>query len=185
MEKKDIAKILSTIRIAYPSSFRNLTDIDTDIMMELWFRQFCDYDYAEVMAAVDSIIASDTSDFAPNVGKIKEMIQKIRRRANGSDMTELEAWHMVLKAIRKGDWYAKEEFEKFPKDIQKIVGSPRQIVEWGMMESEQVNSVVASNFQRAYRARVASTNEYESLPGNVKAIIKISLNDNQKLIEEE
>ena len=40
-----------------------------------------------------------------------------------------------------------------------------------MMNSETVQSVVASNFQRSYTARIKSDREYMALPSDIKQMI--------------
>ena len=40
-----------------------------------------------------------------------------------------------------------------------------------MMDADTVQSVVASNFQRSYRARAAVNREYAALPADVKALV--------------
>ena len=39
------------------------------------------------------------------------------------------------------------------------------------MEGDSVQSVVASNFMRSYKAKVASNKEYQALPNDVKQLI--------------
>ena len=52
--------------------------------------------------------------------------------------------------MTSGVWY-KEEFEKLPPDIRRVVGSPEQLKAWAAMEADEVESVIASHFMRAYR----------------------------------
>ena len=42
------------------------------------------------------------------------------------------------------------------------------------METDSVQSVVASNFMRSYKAKVASNKEYQALPSNVKKLNRAS-----------
>ena len=39
------------------------------------------------------------------------------------------------------------------------------------MDTNTLNSVVASNFQRAYRQHVQRQEEYQKLPGDVRAVV--------------
>ena len=82
-------------------------------------------------------------------------------------MTEMEAWNLVVKAASNGFYGAKEEFAKLPRDVQEIVGSPAQLREWSQMDSDEFNTVLASNFQRSYRARAESRKVYGRLPENL------------------
>ena len=55
--------------------------------------------------------------------------------------------------------------------MQKIVGSPAQLHEWSQMDRDTVNSVVASNFQRSYKARAKNERDFLSLPSMVKNFV--------------
>ena len=119
-------------------------------------------------AAVKALIESDEKGFTPHIGAVKA---KLRLITGSDDLTEAEAWGIVAKAIRNSAYGAREEFEKFSPIIKRIVGSPSQLREWGMMDSETVHSVVASNFQRSYKAIAQRERELAKLPPDVKAII--------------
>ena len=103
--------------------------------------------------------------FPPHIGAIKEAIVKLK---TSDEMTELEAWALVNKATKNSTWNAKEEFDKLPPVIQRLVGSPQQLRDWAAMPADTINSVVASNFQRSYKARAANEREFLALPSDVK-----------------
>ena len=66
---------------------------------------------------------------------------------------------------------AREEFEKLPESVRRIVGAPSQLRDWAMMDCDTFNSVVASNFQRSYRAAAQREREIASLPPDVRALV--------------
>ena len=45
MTNNEVAKVLSTIKIAFPNSFRNMTKADAKALVKLWEIQFADYEY--------------------------------------------------------------------------------------------------------------------------------------------
>lgn len=153
-------KILAVISDVYPTFLR---ERDPGRTVELWRRIFEDDAYETVSNALMAFVATDTKGFPPMPGAIKE---KIRQAATPpeSKMTEVEAWSLVLKAIRSANWYAEENFEKLPSDIKRLVGAPQTLREWAMMPEDDVYSVVASNFQRSYRAIVAAQEEFAAIP---------------------
>ena len=169
MNKNEVIEMLALIRVAYPSSFRNMPEADIKAIVALWTRQFEEYDVNIVKCAIDSIISTDTSDFMPSIGKIKDMITKL---TTDEEMTELEAWNIVKKAISRSGYYAQEEFDKLPAILQKLVGSPQTLFEWSQTDSEQVNTVVSSNFQRSYKARVKNEKELLALPTTARNMIE-------------
>ena len=78
---------------------------------------------------------------------------------------------MVSKACSNGIYGYREEFAKLPPEVQRAVGAPEQLREWAMMDSDTVQSVVASNFQRNYRASQTRAREQAKLPPNVLQMI--------------
>ena len=92
-----------------------------------------------------------------------------------ADMTPQEAWQLVNAATQRGIYHAKDEFDKLPPVVQRIVGSPNQLKEWAMMDAETVQSVIASNFQRSYTVRAEKEREYMALPtGGKNTLAEIS-----------
>lgn len=177
MDRSEVLKIMSVLRGAYPAFYRNINRNEAEDTVRLWKDMFKHDEYALVAAAVKGLIESDNKGYPPHIGAVKE---KLRLISGGDEMTEAEAWGIVAKALRNSTYGSKEEFEKFPPTIKRIVGSPNQLREWGSMDSETVHSVVASNFQRSYKAISQREREIAKLPPDVKALVgKIS--DGKKL----
>lgn len=165
MTKKEMAEIISMMQLNYPDSFRDKSDKAVNGVINLWFMQFRDDEYMDVLTAVMAHIATDTNRYMPPVGVIKDKLVEIR---TGEQMTEVEAWNIVRNAIRSYSWDAQEQFEKLPPVLQRLVGSANQLVEWGQMPAKEIATVVASNFQRSYKVRAASEREFLALPSAVK-----------------
>ena len=136
--------------------------------MSLWSAMFSDDDFMIVAAAVKALIAGDEKGFPPVIGQVKARIRQITQP---QEMTEGEAWALVAKAIRNSAYDSRKEFDALPEQIQRIVGAPSQLRDWGTMDSDTVHSVVASNFQRAYRVKAEQKRNYAALPSDVKAMI--------------
>lgn len=172
MTRDDTLDLLSVLKAAYPNFYKDMTRRDADNVIDLWHEMFKDEPAELVALAVKRHIATDKKGFPPHIGSIKDAIVKIMQP---EEMTEAEAWNMVRNAIRSYSWDAKEQFDKLPPVLQRLVGSPNQLMEWGQMDSDTVSSVVASNFQRSYKARAANEREYLALPAEVKqAMLQIS-----------
>lgn len=160
--------VMDILTTAYPRFYSGQDAPDMVKTLRLWAEMFASDDVALVAAAVKALIESDSKGFPPHIGAVKE---KLRLISGGDEMTEAEAWGIVAKALRNSTYGSREEFEKFPPVIKRIVGSPSQLREWGMMDSETVHSVVASNFQRSYKAIAQREREIAKLPPDVKAIV--------------
>ena len=167
MTYEEARLILATLKAAYPQAYKSLTKVDADIMVKLW-KEMVDYPYPIVEAAVKVIIAGSTKEWPPTIGQVND---KIRQISSKEEMTELEAWAYVSKALKNGTYGADEEFKKLPPVIQHLVGSPSQLRSWAAMDADTVESVVASNFQRSYKVRAANEREYLAIPGKVRDFI--------------
>lgn len=168
MERTDTIKILAALKAAYPSSFRDLTKQDAEAMIDLWTVMFSGESYEAVNAAVASLISTRTVGYSPTVGEVKEKLHVIRFAGS---LSEQEAWALVSKACSNGLYGYKKEFEKLPPEVQSAVGAPEQLREWAKMDVETVQSVVASNFMRAYRANQAREKEMSMLPPDIRKMI--------------
>ena len=165
MTRDDTLDLLSVLKAAYPNFYKDMTRKDADHVIDLWTEMFKDEPVQLVALAVKRHIATDTKGFPPHIGAIKDAIVKIQQP---EEITELEAWGLVQKALRNGYYGAQEEFDKLPPVVQRLVGSPKQLREWSQMDTDTVSSVVASNFQRSYKARAAHEREFLALPTEVK-----------------
>lgn len=167
MDRIDVLEVMTILRAAYPQSFQRMTQQDAEDMALLWESTFQGDAPELVKAAVTAIIVADTREFAPNIALVKE---KMRQLSSPPELTEAEAWALVAKAIKNGCYGAKEEFDKLPPLVKRMVGSPSQLRDWSMMESGVVHSVVASHFQRNYRAVAKKEAEWSKLPESVKRL---------------
>lgn len=181
MNRDDVLQTLAILKAAYPSSFqvngRAMPQQDAEAMIQLWTRQFADEDASAVRAAVENLISTRTTGFSPTVGEIKDQLHRLR---TVDGINDAQAWALVEKACRRGLYNAREEFEKLPPDVQAAVGGPEQLKAWAAMDSETVNSVVASNFRKTYHTVKAREKEKAMMPPEVKAFIA-GVAENMKL----
>lgn len=181
MTEKETAAIMLVLQTAYPNFYSKQSDSEKIMAIKLWHEMFSDDNAAMVTAAVKSFIVTDTRGFPPSIGIIKNKMSEIR---NPDEMTDYEAWNLVKKAVGNGIYGAKEEYDKLPPVLQRLVGSPNKLREWAQMESATVESVVGSNFMRSYNVRAKHEREYAMLPEDVKRFIsvfaeKVNLNASQ------
>ena len=71
-----------------------------------------------------------------------------------------------------------DEYNKLPPVVQKAVGSPSQLREWGMDEDFN-ESVVSSNFMRVYRNELSKQHRDACMPEDVKALMRSIVSENQ------
>ena len=181
MNKKDANRIIAILQANYPDTTKDMSDEAYLVKVNLWAEEFKAESFELVAAAVKAYIANSTARFAPNVGQIKE---QIRLLLHPNELTEGEAWAMVQAAMRNSIYGAAEEFAKFPPMVKKVVGSPANLREWGMAEGDAAVSVIASNFQRSYRAIQARETAMEKTPAPIREMFAALTAQMQPAIEE-
>lgn len=168
MTRSETALIMAVLQTAYPSYYRGVSKAEADAALNLWAEMFAGDDYGTVEAAVKALIATKTDDWPPTIGAVKEKLLLVTRRQG---MSEMEAWGLVFRALRNSLYDSKAEFERLPPDVQRAVGSPNQLREWAMMDSETVQSVVASNFMRGFRTNAVRQRELDLLPPKIRGLV--------------
>jgi len=122
-----------------------------------------------VSKAVKALFA--TEKFVPTIADVIEKIQFITTK---QAIGEVEAWALVKKAVRNGTYHSEQEFANLPMEIQTVLGSHNTLKEWAMMESEDsIETVIASNFMRSYRAKRGQIKEFNALPNDVKSFMGV------------
>ena len=164
MTREETVKIIRIMVDSYPNyKPNNISDT-----VDVWQMMLSDYDYNLVAMALKAYILSDTSGFAPSIG---QLVAKIQILTKPQELSEMEAWSLVRKAIGNGNYGSVEEFEKLPPTVQKAVGSADMIKRWAMSDSNEVSTVIQSNFLRSYRTAVKRDEEYAKMPEDVKKLI--------------
>ena len=159
---------MAILETAYPSYYAKRNAQQHIEAAKLYAEMFADDPANLVYSAVKAFIVGDTSGFPPSIGQIKERMHSLIAQ---DAMTETEAWSLVSRACSNGIYGYLTEFQKLPPNVQAVVGRPEQLKEWAMMDSETVQSVVASNFMRSYRVCAKRAKEHDLLPENVKELI--------------
>lgn len=165
MTREETKRLIQVMCAAYPNYHpANLTDT-----VDVWHLMLAEHDYKGISLALKAFITTDTGGFAPSVGQVLECYHSLTAP---EELSEMEAWALVAKAIRNGIYGAEEEFEKLPPPVRESVGNPGNIREWAMMDTSSVHSVVQSNFMRTYRSVIARKTQMLRLPVDVKAMIE-------------
>ena len=82
----------------------------------------------------------------------------------------MQAWGLVRKAINNSGYHSEEEFAKLPPLVQKAVGTPGQLKQWGMSDIESIETVAQSNFMRTNRAVAKREDEVSRMPKEIKQL---------------
>lgn len=168
MNKADTLRLLTVLQTAYPQFYAKKSEEEMDDVINLYMDLFEDEPVELVAMAVKALIKTRTSTWPPSPGEINEKIMQITQP---EELTEQEAWSFVSKALRNSGYGSEEEFAKLPPEIQAVVHDPGQLRQWAMSPADDVETVIASNFMRSFRAKQKVNKEYMALPTSVKQLM--------------
>ena len=143
MTRSETKVVLSLIKSAYPNAYRDMTRADLESLVALWAEMFQDDPFEHVASAVKSIILTDENGFPPSIGQVKS---RIRMLLSPTQLTETEAWDLVINAMRDSLYHAQQRFDAFPPQVKRAVGSPAVLRQWSMDDT-----YARSQFSRAFR----------------------------------
>lgn len=165
MIREEAKKIVMVILNAYPNWKPN----NISFTVDTWAFMLSDYGYNQIAAALKAYITTDSSGFAPSIGQLIGMLDKI---GYDEELSEMEAWALVSKALRNGNYGAETEFAKLPETVQKALGSPELLRAWAASDMKSIETVVQSNFMRTYRQILESRITERKTPEDVKKSIR-------------
>lgn len=168
MTQQETNRVMAILSAAYPAFYRNQSQDDIRAARDLWQQLFADEPYAVVSAAVTALIKTRTSTYPPVPGEVSDQIYKLTHQ---DELSDADAWAMVKRAVCNSLYNSSDEYARLPERVQRCVGSPSQLRDWSMMPVDELDSVVASNFRRAYSARRQADREYAALPAETRALL--------------
>ena len=161
MNKEETQKILTILRVNYPNNFKSVANKnDMGLIVDTWDIQFKNYTLDEVFNAIMSIIATDTSGFAPSIGRVKDELNK---KYKDSVMTDEEAWSIVLNSAKCNPTKAKSNFEALPGNIKKAVKHPKFLESLGNANISS-QGTFKKDFVKNYNETIE--NDYQEMNAN-------------------
>ena len=149
---------------------------------EMWFALLCDLPYKTANIAIQKYML--TEKFPPTPAEIREKAAQMFETPE-IEMSELEAWALVRKAIRNSAYHANEEFDKLPETCQIAVGNAANLEEWAKMDYEKVEAVGQSHFIRNFRTTVLRIKEDQKLPEQTRNSIMEMREKRLKIVSRE
>ncbi len=154
--REQFAVLTKGMKAVYPQAVF-IPDQDA---FNVWYSLLQDLDYEVLSRAIQTHMM--TVKYPPTIAEIRAAATKTE------EMTELEAWSIVRKALGRSGWHAEEEFLKLPEEIKQVVREPHNLQHWSQMGNSEVESVVQSNFMRSYRAVLARNRQANALPDKLR-----------------
>ena len=168
MDKKDILECLSLLKVAYPYIYRDISDGDAKALVNLWSFSFADSDPQTVKFAVSELIKR--SSRAPSIADIRDYISSMEDIASGTP-SDAEMWMILVRAVRNGNYSAREEFEKLPEELKAYVGQPEQLRSWAQIDESIFNLVHQSNFMKNFKISRQRVKDRKSLSPEARQLL--------------
>jgi len=172
MSREEIQDLLISIQSLYP----NWKPENKTATVNAWHWALEEYPAQAVKAALQIYVKTNNTGFAPSVSQI---INGIYKPMEKDTLSEGEAWSLVKRAIQDGNYHSEERFNELPEIVQKAIGSHNMIKQWAATDSDEVNTVIMSNFQRSYRIIVQREQENIRINPVIEGLIEAT---SQKLI---
>ena len=168
MTREETKELLMMIQAIYPHFKVGKDEMTATI--NAWNLMLEEYPAPSVNAALQIYVKTNATGFAPSVS---QLIGCIYAPHENEQLSEGEAWALVKRAIQDGCYHAKERFEELPEVVKRAVGSANMIQQWAMCDSDEVNTVVMSNFQRTYKAILSKQDFNNRVPERISDLVKL------------
>ena len=166
MTKNETKDIIGAMIIAFP----NYKPDNLAGTVEMWQKMLEEYSFEDITLALEMYIKTDTSGFAPSIGKLINLVHE--KSEIGSVKTEMDAWGSVRKAISNSNYHAYEEFEKLDPVTKKVVGCANMLKMWAQTDIDELETVIQSNFMRSYRTEVERQKKIARMPERIRIQIE-------------
>lgn len=171
MTRDETKELLMMIKAVYPNF--GIRQEEMTATINAWHMMLEEYPADGVIAAFKIYVKANNTGFAPSVS---QLIGAMYQPKENRQLSEGEAWAMVKKAIKDGNYHAEERYNELPPIIQRAVGSPNMISQWAQTDSNEVNTVIMSNFQRTYRALLSKQSFNDKVPETLSGLV-LSITD--------
>ena len=111
-----------------------------------------------------------TSPFTPKPADIRSMVQRNTETAE-DQMGAEAAWVLVRRAVQNSNYHAAEEFDALPELIRKAIGSPENLKEMAVMDTDEFETVEKAQFARDYRAATERSREDQRMSEPLRRLI--------------
>lgn len=164
MEREEFKTLVKAMKAVYAQP----TFIPDQDAFNVWYGLLKDLSYKQVNIAVQKHML--TERFPPTIADLREKSNEVIEKQL-EEMSELEAWSLVRKAIGNSGYHSEEEFQKLPEACKIAVGTASNLREWALMDSDQVETVEQSHFIRNYRTAVKRLSEEKKIPESLRKLI--------------
>lgn len=152
--------IVGIIKSLYP----NWRTDNPKSTVDTWHIVLEDFDANAIQYAIKRYALTDKSGFPPSIG---QLIGQLQDTAEPSAMSGMEAWALVLRAIKNSGYNSQQEFAQLPDAVKRAVGSPETLKSWALSDLDSIG-VMQSNFLRTYNAVAEKARTEARLPESMR-----------------
>lgn len=167
MTREETKELLMMIRAIYPNF--NVRPAEMTPTINAWHLMLEEYPADVVKGALKIYVKTNDTGFAPSVS---QLIGSLYKPLENEQLSEGEAWQLVKNAIQGANYHAEENYQELPEIIRQAIGGPAMLRQWGMTDSDEVNTVIMSNFQRTYRDLLSKQKFSTKVPTAISDVVK-------------
>lgn len=164
MEREEFKILVKGMKAVYAQP----TFIPDQDAFNVWYELLKDLPYEQANIAIQKYML--TEKFPPTIADIRTKATEIIA-PDEEEISELQAWALVRKALCNSNYNAENEFEKLPEACRIAVGNASNLREWALMDSGEVETIEQSHFIRNYRTALQRMKDDAKLPDSIKLLI--------------
>jgi hypothetical protein len=170
MDRKQIINLLAIATANFP----NLQTKDMGPTAMLWDKALTDMDYNTAEKALIKVLS--TSRFFPTVADIREAASQI---TNPRVMDAMEAWGLIVQAIRRfGMYRQKEGLDSLPDDVRAMANR----FTWRELCLNENPDTLRAQFRMAWETQSKRENEMRQIPQEIRELIQ-GMTNNMRLLD--
>ena len=161
MTREELRNIIYVLKSVYTQQ----NFIPDQAAFNVWYEMLKDLPRDVAEQAARKHILSEK--FPPAIADIRREAAEITAPRDAI-LNELEAWHLVSRALRNSIYGGEQEYERLPPAVRRAIGSPQTLRDWAVMDRADVETVEQSHFIRCYRAEQARAKNLAQLPEQMR-----------------
>lgn len=151
MNTTEVKKLMQHLQGVYPDYAGYRSEEILVLQISSWSKILAPYDMKQIATATAVYVKNNK--FHPKPSDLIELVDQIFD--DGSYPNEAEAWAYVKASIvdyrnRLTDFM--QAWDNFTPEIKRALGDEYMIVDWSRISDTELDTVIASNFQRTYRS---------------------------------
>lgn len=143
----------------------------------VWLEGLKDLPYEVVKASI--VVYMQSNHFPPAIADLREIASRFMPEKK--ELTDMEAWALVSRAVSNSAYNSESEFERLPESVKMAVGDAKTLRDWSQLEESIFGSVAQSQFLRTYRSVQTREKESARLSLTMRQALGLELKETNKI----